>query len=325
MNRYRRPLVISVIVGVMIYFAMILWADWQDIVDSIAELPSSLWVLILGLSLLNYVLRYFRWQFYIKKLDPNAEIPPVWHLTYYFAGFALTTTPGKAGELVRSLYLVNHGVKYLNSISAFFVERLMDLVAIILLSTLCAFYFTDYVIFVFATTAVLVFILLILRRQSFWLKMQNLQIKSVKIRDALARLRDMLQASAQLLTNKMLAVGTLIGLVAWGAEGVAFYYIVQALDLNISYVVAISIYSVAVLVGALSFIPGGLGSTEAVMGSLLIVVGATPAQSVVATLVCRIATLWFAVGIGILAMSLVEMFGESLEKLSAQTELGTEK
>jgi len=60
----------------------------------------------------------------------------------------------------------------------------------------------------------------------------------------------------------------------------------------------VGIYSVSVLAGALSFIPGGLGSTEAVMVLLLTLVGVNTPAAIAATLICRLATLWFAVIIG---------------------------
>jgi uncharacterized protein (TIRG00374 family) len=65
-----------------------------------------------------------------------------------------------------------------------------------------------------------------------------------------------------------------------------------------SVLLAVGIYSISVLAGALSFIPSGLGSTEAVMVLLLTLVGADTPTAVAATLICRLAILWFAVVIG---------------------------
>ena len=101
----------------------------------------------------------------------------------------------------------------------------------------------------------------------------------------------------------MLLVGGGIGIFAWGSEGLALYFICDALDLGIDPLVAISLYSIAVLLGALTFMPGGLGGTEVVMGLMLMAMGASSADALVATLVCRIATLWFAVLIGLIAMA----------------------
>jgi uncharacterized protein (TIRG00374 family) len=64
----------------------------------------------------------------------------------------------------------------------------------------------------------------------------------------------------------------------------------------------IGIYGVAVLIGGLSFLPGGLGSTEAVMTTLLTIRGYTVSQALAITLTCRLVTLWFAVILGWLAV-----------------------
>ena len=52
------------------------------------------------------------------------------------------------------------------------------------------------------------------------------------------------------------------------------------------------------LVGSLSFLPGGLGTNEAVMIGLLVMNGLPEVAAVSATLICRLATLWFAVALG---------------------------
>ncbi|HMR03639.1 MAG TPA: TIGR00374 family protein, partial [Candidatus Competibacter phosphatis] len=52
------------------------------------------------------------------------------------------------------------------------------------------------------------------------------------------------------------------------------------------------------------------GSTEAVMGMLLITFGADSAAAVAITLLCRIATLWFAVVLGGLAVAVLSLRGQ---------------
>ena len=66
----------------------------------------------------------------------------------------------------------------------------------------------------------------------------------------------------------------------------------------IDWATATGIYSVAIIVGALSFLPGGLGSTEAVMVALLAAHGYTMPDAMLLTLVYRFLTLWFAIAIG---------------------------
>ena len=56
------------------------------------------------------------------------------NLGVYFAGFALTTSPGRVGEILRSVLLKPHGVPPAASVAAFFAERVSDLLAILVLA-----------------------------------------------------------------------------------------------------------------------------------------------------------------------------------------------
>ena len=133
MSRFQRPLFISIIIAIALYFGAVFLGDYEATKEALAEIPLSGWAIIIGLSLVNYLFRYYRWDWYIRELS-GVKIPLVRHLSYYLAGFALSTTPGKAGETIRSLYLTKHGVSYNQSISSFFVERFLDLLTIVLLS-----------------------------------------------------------------------------------------------------------------------------------------------------------------------------------------------
>lgn len=81
----------------------------------------------------------------------------------------------------------------------------------------------------------------------------------------------------------------------------------REVGVRISVETGIGIYAIAVLAGALLFLPGGLGSTEAVMCVLLVAFGADSPAAVAITLLCRIATLWFAVALGGVAVGLLSI------------------
>jgi uncharacterized protein (TIRG00374 family) len=71
------------------------------------------------------------------------------------------------------------------------------------------------------------------------------------------------------------------------------------LDFDLDVLQAIGIYGISMLAGAISFLPGGLGGAEAAMMALLTAGGATIATAALATVICRVVTLWFAVFIGV--------------------------
>jgi uncharacterized protein (TIRG00374 family) len=136
--------------------------------------------------------------------------------------------------------------------------------------------------------------------------------------DRLARLLD---SAAVLLQPGYLLFGLSLGVLSWGLEGLSLYLIAQDVEVGVSLATGIGVYAIAVLAGALSFLPGGLGSTEAVMGVLLVAFGADGASAVAITLLCRIATLWFAVALGGIAVGVLGVGGPHSNILSNHEKL----
>ncbi len=139
MKQYSVALIVSMILAFMGYMLAVLWGGSEQTLQALKSLSLPLWLLILGLSLGNYSLRFFRWETYLRQIS-DVVIPKSHHLLIYSAGFALTTTPAKAGEALRSFYLKPMGVDFRTSLSLLFVERLNDLLAVILIAIFTASY-----------------------------------------------------------------------------------------------------------------------------------------------------------------------------------------
>jgi glycosyltransferase 2 family protein len=265
------------------------------------------WDLVLlaaALSLLNYALRIMRWRSYLLRL--GHILPRRFAALTYVAGFAYTLSPGKVGEMMRARYYVPLGVPLAAVAAAFFAERLMDLVAMVVLAVL---QFADSTSYRVATlvAAALVATVLVLLALTPWARV-NLRLDATErvprtLRKALRSLTSALASTRPLLRPGPLAFGFAIGLAAWGAEGMGLGVLsAMAPAIHLDLTRAVGIYAVAVLIGGLSFLPGGLGSTEVVMTTLLVSSGYSVTDGVLVTLACRLVTLWLAVGIGWIAV-----------------------
>ena len=111
---------------------------------------------------------------------------------------------------------------------------------------------------------------------------------------------------ASLCRPSLLVAATAIAVPAWGAECVGFAAIVNAFPgAHVDLGLAMVIYAATTIAGALSFLPGGLGVTEGAM-TMLLVTGASHldrATALDATLLTRLATLWFAVAVGLVLLA----------------------
>lgn len=85
-------------------------------------------------------------------------------------------------------------------------------------------------------------------------------------------------------------------------EAAAFYVTLHLIGLELPFIASLGIYDLAI---SIRFLPGGLGGTEATMIVLLGLGGVDAADAGAATILIRLATLWFAVILGVLfALSL---------------------
>ena len=308
-SRSKRRLLIAVAA-----LATLVYLGGAFVVDSariIAALQQLAWLgcgLVLALSAANYAVRFERWRTFLSRL--GHELPFRRHLLYYLSGFAFTVSPAKAGEAVRSLYLRGYGVTYSQSIAALFVERLQDLLAMVLLASLIM---TDRPAYRPLVLGALVLVLALVigatnKGLPGLLDRLATHLTHVRLLRLLSALANLLRSSRALLQPRLLILGSAAGVVSWGAEGLGFYVICQALHIHMPLLSALGIYALAVLAGSAAFfLPAGLGGMELDMTTLLVAEGAPLRVAVVATLLCRIATLWFAVLIGMVAALIVEM------------------
>lgn len=301
-----------IVMAMVIYAGFTAYSGGEDVLQAVSSLSVSVWLVILSLSLLNYLLRYWRWHLYISHTNPKA-LSHAKHLAIYIAGFAFTMTPGKTGEAMRTLYLKQYGVKHDVSLGVFFVERLMDLLTILLLAAVgLSFLGNDSAVYAgWGTLAVIAAIILFIKlpKQRFF-EMKLFHALPSRLQKSLLFMDQMLLKANDLLSFKFFAVGLFIGVLAWGLEGYGLLLVMDDFAIAQSTILmAITIYAAGVLLGAVSFLPGGLGGTEAAMIFMLAKIGFDVPSATAMTFICRLATLWFAVLLGLVAMLLLSKVG----------------
>lgn len=292
----------------LIWGAMAAFLTWcvigfrRDIAQIDLHMLGPAWLAIAmaaGLSLFNYVLRIWRWHWYL--LHQGHALPVRFVALTFMAGFAFTLSPGKLGEMARARYYQAHGVPLSAVSGAFFVERILDLLAMILLAFAALLGAAQYRGLIWVAGGVVIGLLMVIafcpwKRVEGWLERRS---RPVAWQAGLRVLVGTMVSARRLLSPGMLLAGLALGVVSWGAEAAGLKLVADAmLPGQLSWSGAASAYAVAIIAGALSFLPGGLGSTEAVMAALLMAHGFSAPLAILLTLICRVLTLWLAVVIG---------------------------
>ena len=249
------------------------------------------------LCLLNYLLRGIRWRLWMAHYGRHFG----WRegLRLYLAGYAFTPTPGNVGEAMRGLMLANKPLSLAQSMAIFGAERLADLLCLLLLCVPALGWVLGHasVRAAMQSNPGLAGGLLAAVAISLVVFVAVLRYYRKRLLQRFAWLGEAAQC---LCWRPWLWFG--LTLLAWAAQGLAVWLICRALAVHLPLLTAIGFYAVAMVAGALSALPAGLGGTEAVLTGLLVAQSATPAMALAITVLVRLLTLWLAVGLGVAAL-----------------------
>jgi glycosyltransferase 2 family protein len=304
MGKLVTRVVLGVAAGVAVYVGFSIWADAGRVASALARFRWLAALLACLLALGNYAVRFGRWQYYLRVLQ--IRVPARDSLQVFLAGFALTVTPGKLGEAVKAFLLrESHRVPVARTAPIVIAERLTDLIALLLLATVGVFSFDVDRRFLGAGALLVTLGIAIVSIEPLAELALAIAARLPLVRRVAPRLRDFHVATAALVRPAPLLIATALSSVSWLLECVAFWVVVGGMPgAAVSLRAATFIYASMTVAGALSFLPGGLGVTEAGMLALLIRLGSglDRGSSAAATFVTRACTLWFAVALGLPAL-----------------------
>jgi uncharacterized protein (TIRG00374 family) len=303
-----RRIIPGLILGFIVIIGLALLADLRMV--SLTMLDFSWWVFPLALlcATVSFFFRFLRWHFYLHQIGVS-KIGWLLSLRLFMAGFPLSVTPVNVGELMKGVWLNQKtGIPVGRGISVVVAERITDGIAILFLSLVgVAIYPQFWPAFVAVLTIVLGLVVILQVRPAAlgvlgWLE------KFPSLQGFVNGLREFYEGSYSLLLPGPLLAAVVLGLLAWGGMGMAFYMVLFGLGYTPTFSLAafaIFLVSLATMVGAATTLPGGLGAMEASLAGLLCFsVDATPAMAAAATLLFRLVTLWYSVGLGILVWTM---------------------
>ena len=285
-----RGLVLAVVLAVAVALGLGLYADFGRLGDELGSFRWELFPLALALTALNYLLRFWRWQRYLGRLEIAV---PAWRsFVIFVAGLSMAISPAKLGEVLKSgLLRRSFRVPVRWSAPVVLAERVTDATGVVVLAVAGGAGSDRWPLLLIALAGVAVVIVTVRGR----------------FLERFSVLGEAPGAAAMLLETRLLVGMTALSAVSWFCECLGAYVCVRGLRLDLSLADTIAVFSLGSLAGAVSFLPGGLGVAETSMTGLIRVLGDVPkAAAAAATVLIRLATLWFAVVVGLAALAVEE-------------------
>lgn len=310
-GRLRGKLILGGVLGIAVLVGLALFADVRTLPQTLASFRWEWLPLILGLTLVNYGLRFVKWQYYLRLLGIEG-VSLRDSLGIFLSGMTMAMTPGKVGELLKAYMLKQvAGVPISASAPIVAAERLTDGLAMLGLAAV------GLVVYPLGWQALLAFLVAsvvlvaVIQSRPLMERLLGLGERLPVVSRVTHQLHTMYDSTYRLLRPGSLAAAVGLGLISWSGECLAFFLVLVGLGFapdTTLLLQATFILAMATLVGSVSMLPGGLGAADAsVTGLLLLLITAPPMSqpvAVAATLLIRFCTLWFGVLLGLAALLL---------------------
>ncbi len=275
------------------------------------------------LSLFLMPVRTFRWRMLLEKIKIHVKFTKLFPV--YMSGMLVSNlTPGKIGEPFKNYALKKtSGVSISKTLPSVFIERVFDVFSTIILSFIGIFMLTlpgRVGIILFAVVMLYLLSIIIISyisakksriynfskkifRLFWWLPLIKkfeifLEDFAEKFNRSIIKYKDV----------KILLKSFILSMGIWIVEGFIVYLCFLSIGINVNILAAVSFLTISMLIGVVSFLPGGLGSSEVVMVLLFTTVFLLPLHSVTAAvLIARFLSLWFNIIVGSLCLGSLKL------------------
>lgn len=303
-----RRLIYVAVAAMILYILAALIADLEGFSDHVGAVP---WWVIAGacvLSLFNYGIRFARWHLYLRLID--ISVPLRHSLLVFLAGLLMSISPAKIGEVLKSALLKrSRDLPIARTASVVIAERTTDLLGLFALAALGIIVFRFGVLYFVVSLVVLLAIIAAIQSPRLVSAMLDLWEGLPLLGRFRGDLERAYASTRTLLRPRPLAGATLLAIVSWSMEALAFLWLLNTLDASAPLLLeGIFIFSTSTLLGAASFLPGGLGVTEGSMTAMLLWLELFDeiGPALAATYLIRFTTLWFGVLVGFLSFLVYE-------------------
>lgn len=306
MIRFRRWAAIAVALAVLGYLGYAVWKGLSATAGELAGFAWPLYVPVLGLTLVNYGLRYAKWSFLLGRL--GITVPHRINVWIFASGLAMVISPAKAGEIVKP-YLVRTCADgpVLRTVPALVVERGTDGLAVAILAAIgVSTYYARASSLIYVTIALSFAFVALISVRPVALAALHAMGRVGPLRATARHLEEVYEATRTCLEPVPFVVTMAMSLVAWFAECIGYWLIFRGLGVATTVGAATFLYAFATVFGAPS--PGGMGIADAALteGAQTVIAGITPPQALAASMLVRLATLWFGVALGAVALLRME-------------------
>mgnify|MGYP001808286063 CR=1 FL=1 len=310
--KFYRNFLLVVVSMIVLYIVFLVVSDFNVIREKIFDFKTDYLPIILLLAPLSWVIVFLRWHLLLK--NSNIIIPKKENFKIYMAGFAMSVTPGKVGELIKSQFLKSkYGVSRKNTLPIIISEYFYHMVGVLVVSILGVYYFEFSLYIIILTSALIITTLTIISSETFFKKFVNLISKRNFLKKYVSPISDSHIILKKSTRGKIFIISSGLSIAFWLTEVLIVYFVFLSFDiLNFEFFKIAAIYTTSLILGMLSFLPMGVGVVEGSLAGFLNYEGIDISIALTLVILIRIFTRWYGVLVGLIFMKLIGGFSKNL-------------
>lgn len=304
-NLFGRNFFLILIAATGIYSIFLVFSDINIVFGKFSNFDFKLIPLILLIVFSSWIFLFIRWSILLQNYRINISIKD--SLLIYLAGFTFSISPGKSGEWIKSVFLKNKfNINRSITVPIIFVERFYDILALVVIILFGISFLGIKFLPVMVLSLVLIFLtLLLIYSKSKFDYFVRFVSRFKFLQKFITPLENSHEVIRKSVTPKIFCISILLTILYRLIEAFSVYLVLLGFGINvIQYFELVPLYSAAIILGAVSMIPGGLGITEGGLASLMSLQGIAFSTALILAIVIRFFTLWFGVLVGFVALKL---------------------
>tara|TARA_B110000438_G_C15814286_1_gene651214 strand:+ start:1790 stop:2713 length:924 start_codon:yes stop_codon:yes gene_type:complete len=297
-----KKIIFIVIITIIVYAIFLFISDLDKISDKILNFKLEFLPIILGLVIFSWIISYFRWNILLK--NQNIHIPHSLNFQIFLVGGALGITPGKIGELFKSQILKEKfNIPRTKTAPLFIVEKFLDLVSAMIVTVIGIWFIPEIGYLAIIGLIISIILFKILTSKKLFIQTLSFLNKIKFLSKYLEPLSSSHEILSKTLHSKKMFSLLILSVFYWIVIGCAAFFVIEGFGFSVGSILnIISTYSSSLIIGALSFIPGGIGIAEGSLIGLLTFQGIDVSEAIVIVVLIRIFTLWFSTITGFIAL-----------------------
>jgi uncharacterized protein (TIRG00374 family) len=249
----------------------------------------------------GYMVRFQKWNYLLKKLGIHVRLKE--NMITYLSLYSMNITPGRIGRVI-SAYTVSRitGVKTSKIVPAVMMDIFTDFVGFAIFALIFGVLFHRFIVYILTADIVLLLPFLFITHDWFYKRIKKF-LKRFKKNGYFGLFSvygdEYFSAQSSLNTLRTYIVSLAITLPADFLSACALFITLYSLGVTAPFSGTMFVYASSYLFGMVSGLPGGIGVNDASLVAMIGgVFGLNSIVSSAATIMTRVATLWFGVAVG---------------------------